>query len=154
MLSWLGMWRTKMFERFTQKAQQVIYFAEQEARNMNHHAVGTEHILYGLAKENSGLARKVINSQGINADNILKKIEEVIGKANIILGSGIGFTPRSKKIIENAYIEAKRIGLDYISTEHILIGILEEPESVAFKILIESRNSFFVVLILVFKSNS
>ena len=67
----------------------------------------------------------------------MQKIEEIIGKSNIILANGIGFTPRSKKIIENAYLQSKQMGVDFISTEHLLIGILQEEESVAFKILLE-----------------
>ena len=126
-----------MVYKFTKSGEKAIENASDIVIYLGHNYIGSEHILYGLAKETNGLARKVINNQGITSDNILQKIEEVIGRANIILGNGIGFTPRSKKVIENAYIEAKRIGSDYISTEHMLIGILEEPESVASKILVE-----------------
>ena len=126
-----------MVYKFTKSGEKAIENASDVVIYLGHNYIGSEHILYGLAKESNGLARKVINNQGITSDNILQKIEELVGKANIIFGNGIGFTPRTKKIIENAYIEAKKIGSDYISTEHMLIGILEEPESIASKILIE-----------------
>ena len=126
-----------MVYKFTKSGEKAIENASDIVIYLGHNYIGSEHILYGLAKETNGLARKVINNQGVNSDNILQKIEELIGRANLILGNGIGFTPRSKKVIENAYLEAKKIGSDYISTEHMLVGILEEPESVAFKILVE-----------------
>ena len=126
-----------MVYKFTKSGEKVIENASDIVIYLGHNYIGSEHILYGLAKETNGLAGKVILNQGITQDNILQKIEELIGRNNIILGNGMGFTPRSKKIIENAYIEAKRIGSDYISTEHMLVGILEEPESIAFKILVE-----------------
>ena len=126
-----------MVYKFTKSGEKTIEHASDIVIYLGHNYIGSEHILYGLAKEVNGLAGKVLLTQNITADNILQKIEELIGRANIILGNGIGFTPRSKKIIENAYLEAKRIGSDYISTEHMLVGILEEPDSVAFKILVE-----------------
>ena len=126
-----------MVYKFTKSGEKAIENASDIVIYLGHNYIGSEHILYGLAKEVNGLAGKVLLGQGITSDNILQKIEELIGRANIILGNGIGFTPRSKKVIENAYLEAKRIGSDYISTEHILVGILEEPDSVAFKILLE-----------------
>jgi len=126
-----------MVYKFTKSGEKVIENASDIVIYLGHNYIGSEHILYGLAKEKNGVAHKVLEKQGIFADLILRKIEEIIGKSNIVLSGGVGFTPRSKKVIENAYIEAKQIGSDYISTEHLLIGILQEEESVAFKILLE-----------------
>jgi len=126
-----------MVYKFTKSGEKVIDFASDAVMILGHNYIGSEHLLYGLAKEPNGLAHKVLELQGISAETILQKIEEVIGKSNIILANGIGFTPRSKKIIENAYIESKELGVDFISTEHILIGVLQEKECVAFKILLE-----------------
>lgn len=126
-----------MVYKFTKSGEKVIDFASDSVIFLGHNYIGSEHILYGLAKEPNGLAHKILENQGITADQIMQKIEEIIGKSNIILSNGVGFTPRSKKIIENAYIQSKQLGVDYISTEHLLIGILQEEESVAFKILLE-----------------
>ena len=126
-----------MVYKFTKSGEKVIDFASDSVIYLGHNYIGSEHILYGLAKEKNGLAHKILESQGIFADNILRKIEEVIGKSNIILSNGVGFTPRSKKIIENAYIQSKQMGVDFISTEHLLIGILQEEECIAFKLLLE-----------------
>ena len=126
-----------MVYKFTKSGEKVIENASDVVIYLGHNYIGSEHILYGLAKEKNGVAHKVLEKQGIYADLILRKIEEIIGKSNIIINNGVGFTPRSKKIIENAYVESKQIGSDYISTEHLLIGLLQEEDSVAFKILIE-----------------
>ena len=126
-----------MVYKFTKSGEKVIDFASDSVIYLGHNYIGSEHILYGLAKEPNGLAHKVLENQNIYADSILQKIEEIIGKSNIILSNGVGFTPRSKKIIENAYVQSKKMGVDFISTEHLLIGILQEEESVAFKILLE-----------------
>ena len=126
-----------MVYKFTKSGEKVIENASDVVIYLGHNYIGSEHILYGLAKEKNGLAHKVLEKQGIYADVILREIEEIIGKSNIVLSNGVGFTPRSKKIIENAYIGSKQIGSDYISTEHLLIGILQEEECVAFKILLD-----------------
>ena len=126
-----------MVYKFTKSGEKVIENASDIVIYLGHNYIGSEHILYGLAKEKNGVAHKVLENQGIYADLILREIEEIIGKSNIILSNGVGFTPRSKKIIENAYLGSKQIGSDYISTEHLLIGILQEEESVAFKILLD-----------------
>lgn len=126
-----------MVYKFTKSAEKAIENASDIVIYLGHNYIGSEHILYGLVKEPNGVAHKVLETQGVTSNMVLRKIEDIIGKAGIILGNGIGFTPRSKKIIENAYIEAKQIGSDFISTEHLLIGILQENESIAAKILTE-----------------
>ena len=126
-----------MVYKFTKSGEKVIDYASDSVIYLGHNYIGSEHILYGLAKEPNGLAHKILESQGIYPESILRKIEEIIGKSNIIMSNGVGFTPRSKKIIENAYIQSKQMGVDFISTEHLLIGILQEEESIAFKILLE-----------------
>ncbi len=126
-----------MVYKFTKSGEKAIENASDIVIYLGHNYIGSEHILYGLSKEKNGVAHKVLESQGISSDLILRKIEEIIGKSNIILGGGVGFTPRSKRVIENAYLQAKQIGSDYISTEHLLIGILQEEDSVASKILLD-----------------
>lgn len=126
-----------MVYKFTKSGEKVIDCASDAVLILGHNYIGSEHLLYGLAKESNGLAHKILENQGIVADAILQKIEDVIGKSNIILSNGVGFTPKSKKIIENAYVQSRQMGADFISTEHLLLGILQEEECMAFQILIE-----------------
>ena len=126
-----------MTYKFTRSGEKVLEIANELAMELGHNYIGTEHILYGLSCEESGLASKVLEKQDITPEKVIEKIEDLIGVntngQNIILG----FTPRTKKIIENAYLEAKRLGTDYIGTEHLLIGIMKEGDSVAVRILMD-----------------
>ena len=125
-----------MTYRFTNRAKKAIEIANEIALELGHKYIGTEHILYGLSKEGSGVASKVLENQEINAEKIYDKIIELIGKEEEI-SETLGFTPRTKKVVENSFIEARKLGYDYIGTEHLLIGILRESDSVAVRILLE-----------------
>ncbi len=125
-----------MTYKFTNRAQKALELANQVALEIGHNYIGTEHILYGLAKEGSGVASKVLENQEINPDNIIDKIIELVGQEDSISDT-LGFTPRSKRVIENAFIEARKLGYNYIGTEHLLIGILREGDSIATRILLE-----------------
>ncbi len=127
-----------MYYKFTARAEKSLELAQEIAMELGHDYIGSEHILYGLVEEGTGIASKVLENQGINSVNIREEIEEVIGTAEPIDDPDIiGFTPRSKKIVENAFIEARRLGEEQIGTEHMLIGILKEGDSVATRILID-----------------
>ena len=125
-----------MTYKFTNRAKKAIEIANELAMELGHNYIGTEHVLYGLAKEGSGVASKVIENQSITPDMIIDKIVELIGHEMPIEGT-LGFTPRTKRVIENAFIETRKLGYNYIGTEHILIGILREADSVATRILLE-----------------
>ena len=125
-----------MTYKFTNRAQKALELANQIALELGHNYIGTEHILYGLAKEGSGVASKVIENQEVKPDNIVDKIVELVGQEDSI-SETLGFTPRSKRVIENAFIEARKLGYSYIGTEHLLIGILREGDSIAARILLE-----------------
>ena len=125
-----------MTYNFTNRAKKAIEIANDIAVELGHNYIGTEHVLYGLAKEGSGVASKVLENQNINSEDILDKIEELIGREEKIEET-VGFTPRTKRVIENAFIEAKKIGYNYIGTEHILIGLLKEGDSIAARILLD-----------------
>ena len=122
---------------FTNRAKKAIELADELAVELGHNYVGTEHILYGLAKEGVGVASKVLEEQNITADDILAKIEELIGREEKLEQGTLGFTPRTKRVIENSFREAKRLGSDYIGTEHLLIGLMREGDSVAVRILLD-----------------
>ncbi len=125
-----------MVYKFTNKAKKVIEIANDISIELGHNYIGTEHILYGLAKEGEGIAAKVLNNKGVTDEKIKSKIEELLGKGDEIKES-LGFTPRTKKVLENAFLEAKRIGYNYIGTEHLLLAIMKEADCVATRIIIE-----------------
>ena len=126
--------------KFTNSAEQAIVIANELAAKLGHKYIGTEHILYGLAEEQNGVASKVLESQSVTSDNILKEIEELVGVSEdgpIEDIESIGFTPRTKRVIENAFAEARKLGSEYIGTEHILVGIMREGDSVAVRIMMD-----------------
>jgi len=125
-----------MIYKFTNKAKKVIEIANDISIELGHNYIGTEHILYGLAKEGEGIASKVLNNKGVTDGKVKAKIEELLGKGDEIKES-LGFTPRTKKVLENAFLEAKRIGYNFIGTEHLLLAIMKEGDSVATRVIIE-----------------
>ena len=126
-----------MYYKFTNRAQKALELAERIAMDLGHNYIGTEHLLYGLAKEGTGVASKVLEEQNITAEDILSKIEELIGREASPVTATMGFTPRTKRVIENSFRESKRLGSNYIGTEHILIGLMREADSIAVKILLD-----------------
>ena len=125
-----------MYGRFTEKAEKAISLSQESAAMLGHSYVGTEHLLLGLLKEGTGVAARVLQGQGVTEDKIIKQIEELIGRGTTSAVS-TDFTPRTKKVIELALNEARRLGHSYIGTEHLLLGIMREGESVAVRILMD-----------------
>lgn len=126
-----------MTYKFTKSSENVLKIANDLAEDMGHSYIGTEHILYGLIAEESGVASKVLENQNVTPEDVLEKIESLIGGTELIKNAVLGFTPRTKKILENAFMEAKKLGSDYIGTEHILIGIMKEGDSIAVRIMLD-----------------
>ncbi len=127
-----------MMYKFTARAEKAIEIANEIALELGHEYIGTEHILYGLCKEGTGIASKVLENQNITDEDILQEIEMLIGTGEAIEDrEALGFTPRSKRVIENAFIEARKLGSEYIGTEHLLIGIMREGDSVAVRIMMD-----------------
>ena len=123
-----------MIYKFTNKAKKAIEIANDISIQLGHNYIGTEHILYGLVKEGEGIAAKVLNNKGITEENVKEKIEELLGIGKEIKET-LGFTPRTKRVLENAFLEAKRIGYNYIGTEHLLLAIMKEDDCVAIRII-------------------
>ena len=123
--------------KFTKSAENTLEFANDIALELKHNYIGTEHLLYGLATENTGIANKVLENQNVTGDAVAAKIESLIGLGENNVSETVGFTPRTKRVIENAFREAKRLGSNFIGTEHLLIGILREADSIAVRILVE-----------------
>ena len=126
-----------MYQRFTEKAERAIAFSQQSAVELGHNYVGTEHILLGLVKEGTGVASRVLQAQGVTEDKILREIDELIGKGDTAGETPVGFTPRTKRVLELAFKEARKMGQGYIGTEHLLLGIMKEGESVAVRIMMD-----------------
>ena len=125
----------KMIYKFTVSSEKVLQIAKEIAEDLGHNYIGTEHVLYGLVKEKNGVAAKILKNQKVTDQQVLAQIEELIGNNQNGNETVLGFTPRTKRVIENAYLEAKKVGSDYIGTEHFLIGILREADSIAMRIL-------------------
>jgi ATP-dependent Clp protease ATP-binding subunit ClpC len=126
-----------MFERFTDHARQVIVFAQEESRQLKHNYIGTEHILLGLTHEQAGLAAQVLQSLGVTLDGVREQVVQAVGPGEEVTAGQIPFTPRAKKVLELALRESLSLGDDYIDTEHILLGLIRESESVSGRILLD-----------------
>jgi len=126
-----------MYGRFTEKAEKAINLSQESAVRLGHSYVGTEHLLLGLVREGTGVAARVLQGQGITEDKIVKEIEELIGRGDSTGKPPLDFTPRTKRVLELSLMEARRLGQNYIGTEHLLLGIMREGESVAVRILMD-----------------
>jgi len=126
-----------MFERFTDKARRVVVLAQEEARLLNHHYIGTEHILLGLLAEGSGTAAQALSADGITLDGVREQIRVIITAGASTPSGHIPFTPRAKKVLELSLREALQLGHNYIGTEHILLGLLHEGDGIAAQVLVK-----------------
>ena len=128
-----------MFEqKLTERAREAIALSEDIAKEMGHNYIGTEHLLWGLISEGEGVAAKVLLASGLTPEKVEKKIDIFVGTGEPLDEITTGFTPRTKSVLERSYSEAMRLGHNYIGTEHILISLLREGESLAVRILSDS----------------
>src|SRR5438445_3950840 len=126
-----------MFERFTERARQVVVLAQDEARALSHNYIGTEHLLLGLLREEDGLAAKVLGELGVTLEAIRDQVARIVGQGDEVSSGQIPFTPRAKKVLELALREALALGHNWIGTEHVLLGLARENEGVAARILLD-----------------
>src|SRR6476620_4489118 len=126
-----------MFERFTERARQVVVLAQEEARTLKHNYIGTEHILLGLLREEEGLAARVLESLDITVERVRSQVVRIVGSGEEVTAGPIPFTPRAKNGRELALREALSLGHNYSGTEHILLGLVRENEGVAARILLD-----------------
>lgn len=127
-----------MYE-FTERAQKVLDISKSFSLENNYSFIGTEHILYGLVAEGEGLASKILTSQGLTAEYVKEEILKIDGVMDTLEVNNIDFTPRAKRVIENSIRESKRINHNYIGTEHILLSLMREVDSIAIRILIDAN---------------
>lgn len=123
-----------MYGRFTERAQKAILLAQEEAKKFNHNYVGTEHILLGLIAEEQGIAAQALKAMGITIDKARKEVYDIVGMGEEGVDL-VGFTPRTKKVFELGVAEARNLGHNYVSTEHLLLGLITEGEGIASTIL-------------------
>src|SRR3954468_5567340 len=126
-----------MFDKFTDRARKIIALAQKEAERFRHDYIGTEHLLLGLVKEGSGVAVTALNNLSVDVEKVRREVEKLVVVADKEAPSGpLPFTPQAKRVLELASEEARALGHPYIGTEHILLGLLSEQDSVAAQVLI------------------
>jgi hypothetical protein len=123
------------FERFTERARHTLHLAQEEAQRLNHHYIGTEHLLLGLVREGDGVAAKVLAGLGIRLDAVRDAVIFIIGRGDRRVEGEVGLTPRSKKVIQLAFDEARRLNHHYLGTEHLLLGLVREGDGIAAGVL-------------------
>jgi ATP-dependent Clp protease ATP-binding subunit ClpA len=130
-----------MFERFTERARRVVVLAQEEATDLNHSYIGTEHLLLGLMRDADGIAAQALQELEIGQDAVRARVIEIIGRGTGAPSGHIPFTPRAKKVLELSLREALQLNHNYIGTEHILLGLVREGEGVAAQVLVKLGGS-------------
>jgi len=123
-----------MFERFTDRARRVVVQSQEEARNLKHDRLGPEHILLGLLGA-GGVAAKVLEAVGIAPDVVRERVEEIAGRGQEAPSGRIPFTQEAKDLLKLSLGEAQQLGHGYIGTEHILLALIHQTDSVASRVL-------------------
>ncbi|MGI5986436.1 MAG: Clp protease N-terminal domain-containing protein, partial [Oscillospiraceae bacterium] len=142
-------------DRFTERAQMALSKAQEAAQKMGHSYVGTEHILLGIASEGEGLGAKVLRDNGLDEALISELLEKFVGRGAPGLPAQ-GLTPDSKRVIELSIVDANRLGHSYIGTEHLLMGILREPECAGARLIVSTGvdiNKIYSDIINLFRSS-
>jgi ATP-dependent Clp protease ATP-binding subunit ClpA len=124
-----------MFERFTDRARQVVVVAQEESARLSHNHIGTEHILLGILGAGPSVAVSALESLGISQAAVRQQVEDIVGRGPQQPSGHIPFTPRAKKALELSFREAIHLGHNYIGTEHILLGLIREGDGVGAQVL-------------------
>src|SRR5580692_10670468 len=117
-----------MWQRFTERARKVVFFAQEEAGRLGENYVSTEHLLLGLIREPDSVAGRVLDRLGIRVSDIRSNVERMIAHGDARLGQDMQLTPRAKRVIDLAYDSARQLNNNYIGTEHLLMGIIREGQ--------------------------
>jgi ATP-dependent Clp protease ATP-binding subunit ClpC len=123
------------FDKFTDRARKVLTLAQDEAQRFNHNYIGTEHLLLGLVREGEGVAARVLENMNVELAKVRTAVEFIIGRGDRPVVGVVGLTQRAKRVIELAIDEARRLGHNYIGTEHLLLGLVREGEGIAAGVL-------------------
>jgi len=122
-------------QRFTQRARRVLSLAQEEAERMRHNYIGTEHLLLGLLRDDGGVAGRVLRELGLDQRRLQEMVERLSGPGQRIKASKIDLSPGTKRVLELAIDEARRMNQHYISTEHLLLGLVRHNEGIAIDVL-------------------
>ena len=124
-----------LFQRFSPAARQVVVGSQEEARSLRHGYIGTEHLLLGLLRQDSGVAAQALRAAGVSPEAARQEVLDIIGRGHQVPHGHIPFTPRAKKVLQLSLGEARQLGHLYIGTEHLLLGLLREGQGVACQVL-------------------
>ena len=124
-----------MWQRFTERARRVVFFAQEEAGRLGENYVSTEHLLLGLVRENDSVAARILDRIGVSLGRVRSEIERQVARGDGRLGQDMQLTPRAKRVIDLAYDEARQLNNNYIGTEHLLLGLIREGEGLAGRVL-------------------
>ena len=123
------------FDTFTQRARNVLALAQEEAQRLSHPYIGTEHLLLGLVRQGEGMAVQVLKSLGVELGQVRQAVEDRIGRGDQLVLGEMRLTPRAKRVLELAALEARRLRHNYLGTEHLLLGLLWEGEGIGAEVL-------------------
>jgi ATP-dependent Clp protease ATP-binding subunit ClpC len=126
-----------LFERFTERARQIVVLAQEEARTLKHDHIGAEHLLLGLLREQEGMGAKVLESFDITVERVRGEVVRIVGVGDHAGTGQMPFTPEAKRVLEVATQEARSLGHNYIGTEHILLALVALDEGVSARILVD-----------------
>src|SRR5438128_3311894 len=126
-----------MWQRFTERARRVVFFAQEEAARLGENYVGTEHLLLGLVRENDSVAARILDHLGVPLGRIRSDIERQVTRGHGNLGQDMQLTPRGKRVIDLAYEEARQLNNNYVGTEHLLLGLIREGDGLAARVLVK-----------------
>src|SRR5450755_3810326 len=124
-----------MWQRFTERARKVVFYAQEEAGKLGENYVSTEHLLLGLVRENDSVAARILDRMGVSLGRIRSEIERQVTRGDGRLGQDMQLTPRAKRVIDLAYDEARQLRNNFIGTEHLLLGLIRENEGLAGRVL-------------------
>src|SRR5437870_2340949 len=123
------------FDRFTERARNVMQLAQEEAQRLQHNYIGTEHLLLGLLREGEGVARQVLTRLGVDLEQARQAAEDIVGRGDYLVSGEIRQTPRAKKVVELAVDEARHLHHHFLGTEHLLLRLLREGEGIGAGVL-------------------
>src|SRR5947209_8857979 len=126
-----------MWQRFTERARRVVFFAQEEAGRLGENYVSTEHLLLGLVRENDSVAARILDRLGVSLGRIRSEIERQVTRGDGRLGQDMQLTPRAKRVIDLAYEEARQLNNNYIGTEHLLLGLVREGDGLGGRVLVK-----------------
>lgn len=127
-----------MVQRSTDRARRVMLLAHEEASGLGHARIETEHLLLGLIREDEGVAARTLASLGISLEDVRRRVEEIAGRGQDEPPAYIPYAPGTKKVLDRSGDESLRLGHDHVGTEHLLLGLVDEPDGLAGRILAEA----------------